>query len=144
MGIETLSERVSKQTSSAVKIVKYLETNKHVNWISYPYAKGSKYKELADKYLPNGAGGILSFEFAGTEEQKRKFIESVNIFGYQANIGDARSLIVNPAQTTHGELTHEQREVTGLSINTIRLSIGLEDPQDLIDDLDQAFVKAFE
>lgn len=65
-------------------------------------------------------------------------------FGYQANIGDARSLIVNPAQTTHGELTHEQREVTGLSINTIRLSIGLEDPQDLIDDLDQAFVKAFE
>ncbi|MCR5488884.1 MAG: PLP-dependent transferase [Saccharofermentans sp.] len=86
----------------------------------------------------------VSFEFAGTEEQKRKFIESVNIFGYQANIGDARSLIVNPAQTTHGELTHEQREVTGLSINTIRLSIGLEDPQDLIDDLDQAFVKAFE
>ena len=143
LGIETLSERVAKQTTSAVKIVKYLETNKHVNWISYPYAAGSKYKALADKYLPKGAGGIFSFEFNGTEEQKRKFIESVNIFGYQANIGDARSLIVNPAQTTHGELTHEQRDVTGLSINTIRLSIGLEDPQDLIDDLDQAFEKAF-
>ena len=143
LGIETLSERVAKQTSSAVKIVKYLETNKHVNWISYPYAAGSKYKALADKYLPKGAGGIFSFEFNGTEEQKRKFIESVNIFGYQANIGDARSLIVNPAQTTHGELTHEQRDVTGLSINTIRLSIGLEDPQDLIDDLAQAFEKAF-
>ena len=143
LGIETLSERVSKQTSSALKIVKYLEENEHVNWVSYPYAKGSKYKELADKYLPNGAGGIFSFEFRGTEEQKRKFIESVNIFGYQANIGDARSLIVNPAQTTHGELTHEQRKVTGLTINTIRLSIGLEDPQDLIDDLDQAFANTF-
>lgn len=75
--------------------------------------------------------------------EKRKFIESVKIFGYQANIGDARSLIVNPAQTTHGELTIEQREVTGLTINTIRLSIGLEDPQDLIDDLDQSFKAVF-
>ena len=82
-------------------------------------------------------------KFNGTRRTERKFIESVNIFGYQANIGDARSLIVNPAQTTHGELTHEQRDVTGLSINTIRLSIGLEDPQDLIDDLAQAFEKAF-
>ena len=143
LGIETLSERVSKQVSSALKIVEYLDNNEHVNWVSYPYAKNSKYKDLADRYLPNGAGGIFSFEFNGTEEQKRKFIESVNIFGYQANIGDARSLIVNPAQTTHGELTNEQRESTGLTLNTIRLSIGLEDPQDLIDDLDQAFKKVF-
>lgn len=144
LGIETLSERVSKQVSSALKIVEYLDNNEHVNWVSYPYAKNSKYKDLADRYLPNGAGGIFSFEFNGTEEQKRKFIESVNIFGYQANIGDARSLIVNPAQTTHGELTNEQRESTGLTLNTIRLSIGLEDPQDLIDDLDQAFKKVFQ
>ena len=143
LGIETLSERVSKQVSSALKIVEYLDNNEHVNWVSYPYAKNSKYKDLADRYLPNGAGGIFSFEFNGTEGQKRKFIESVNIFGYQANIGDARSLIVNPAQTTHGELTNEQRESTGLTLNTIRLSIGLEDPQDLIDDLDQAFKKVF-
>ena len=144
LGIETLSERVSKQVSSALKIVEYLDNNEHVNWVSYPYAKNSKYKDLADRYLPNGAGGIFSFEFNGTEEQKRKFIESVNIFGYQANIGDARSLIVNPAQTTHGELTNEQRKSTGLTLNTIRLSIGLEDPQDLIDDLDQAFKKVFQ
>ena len=143
LGIETLSERVSKQVSSALKIVRYLEKNEHVNLVSYPNAEGSKYKALADRYLPNGAGGIFSFEFKGTEEQKRKFIESVKIFGYQANIGDARSLIVNPAQTTHGELTIEQREVTGLTINMIRLSIGLEDPQDLIDDLDQAFKAVF-
>ena len=143
LGIETLSERVSKQVSSALKIVEYLDNNEHVNSVSYPYAKNSKYKALADKYLPNGAGGLFSFEFNGTEEQKRKFIEAVNIFGYQANIGDAKSLIVNPAQTTHGELTYEQRDITGLTLSTIRLSIGLEDPQDLIDDLDQAFEKAF-
>lgn len=143
LGIETLSERVSKQVSSARKIVEYLDNNEHVARVSHPYAKNSKYKDLADKYLPSGAGSIFSFEFIGTEQQKRSFIEAVEIFGYQANIGDARSLIVNPAQTTHIELTNEERDVVGLTLNTIRLSIGLEDPDDLISDLRQAFDEVF-
>ncbi len=143
LGVETLSERVAKQVSSAQRIVQYLDNNEHVARVHYPHAKGSRYKALAERYLPKGAGGILSFEFIGTEEEKRKFIESVKIFGYQANIGDARSLIVNPAQTTHIELTPEQREVIGLTLNTIRLSIGLEDPGDLIEDLEQAFQNVF-
>ena len=134
---------MSKQVSSARKIVEYLDNNEHVARVSHPYAKNSKYKDLADKYLPSGAGSIFSFEFIGTEQQKRSFIEAVEIFGYQANIGDARSLIVNPAQTTHIELTNEERDVVGLTLNTIRLSIGLEDPDDLISDLRQAFDKVF-
>lgn len=100
-------------------------------------------KHVADQYFPKGAGAILSFGFKGTEKQKRKFLAATKIFGYQANIGDARSLIINPTETTHVELTHKQRELTGLSVDTIRLSLGLESAKDLIADLEQAFKTAF-
>ena len=143
LGLETLSERVAKQVANAEAVLRYLEENEHVAWIRYPLAKGSPYRELAARYLPRGAGAILSFGFKGTEEQKRQFLASVEVFGYQANIGDARSLIINPAQTTHVELTNDQRELVGLSVDTIRLSFGLESPKDLIADLEQAFQKVF-
>lgn len=143
LGLETLSERVEKQVANAKAVLKYLEANGHVSWVRYPYAKGSPYRELADRYFPKGPGSVLSFGFNGTEEQKRKFLASTKVFGYQANIGDARSLLINPAQTTHVELTTRQRELVGLSLDTIRLSFGLESAKDLIDDLEQAFAAAF-
>lgn len=143
IGLETLSERVAKQVANTRSVLEYLEKNNHVSWVRHPYAKGNSYKAMADRYFPKGAGSILSFGFKGTEEQKRTFLASTKVFGYQANIGDARSLIINPAQTTHVELTLEQRKLVGLSLDTIRLSLGLESAKDLIDDLDQAFQTAF-
>jgi len=143
LGLETLSERVAKQVANAKAVIEYLEQNEHVSWVRHPYAKDNPYKALADKYFPKGAGAVVSFGFKGTEEQKRKFLAATKVFSYQANIGDARSLIINPTETTHVELTHKQRKLTGLSTDTIRLSLGLESPKDLIADLQQAFEVAF-
>ncbi|MBQ8935267.1 MAG: O-acetylhomoserine aminocarboxypropyltransferase/cysteine synthase [Oscillospiraceae bacterium] len=143
LGLETLSERVQKQVANAEKTIRYLEQNPHVSWVRHPSAKGSPYRALAERYFPKGAGSVLSFGFKGTEEQKRTFLAATKIFGYQANIGDARSLIINPAETTHVELTRAQRKAVGLTPDTIRLSLGLESAEDLKRDLDQAFEKAF-
>jgi O-acetylhomoserine (thiol)-lyase len=143
LGLETLSERVDKQVSNARAVIQYLESSPYVAWVRHPDAKNNPYKPLSDKYFPRGTGGVLSFGFKGKEEQKRKFLAATRVFGYQANIGDARSLIINPSETTHVELTHGQRELTGLSTDTIRLSLGLESPKDLIADLEQAFEAAF-
>lgn len=143
LGMETLSERLSRQVASTKKIVEYLEKNPHAEWVRHPFAVDSSFKERAKKYFPKGAGSIFSFGFKGTEEEKRKFLVSTRIFKYASNIGDARSLIINPTQTTHLELTKEQQKQVGLTDNTIRLSVGLEDAQDLIEDLEQAFQQVF-
>lgn len=140
LGIETLSERLSKSVKSAEKIVEFLETRPEVSWVNHPHAKNSKYKALAAKYFPKGAGAILSF---GLKKNDRatiiKFLETVKVFSFQANIGDARSLIINPATTTHIELPERAQELADIHSETIRLSIGLEDVNDLIADLEQAF-----
>jgi O-acetylhomoserine (thiol)-lyase len=143
LGVETLSERVKTQVENARKVRRYLETCPHVAWLRHPETGDSPYRDLAAKYFPKGAGSIVSFGFKGTEEARRTFLASTEIFSYQANIGDVRSLIVNPAQTTHVELTERQRELTNLTPDTIRLSLGLEDANDLIADLKQAFEKAY-
>jgi O-acetylhomoserine (thiol)-lyase len=142
LGIETLSERIDKQTKNTERVLEYLEASPDVEWVRHPRAAKSPCRELARKYLPRGAGSVLSFGFAGSEAQMRSFIEATELFSYHPNIGDAKSLIINPAQTTHIELTPEQREKTGLADNTVRLSIGLEDADDLIADLAQAFAKS--
>lgn len=142
LGLETLSERVQKQINNTKKILEYLETEDGVSWISYPTIETSPYKSLADKYFPKGAGSTFTFGFNGRPEQINKLINSVKLFSYQANVGDARSLIINVAKTTHGELTEEQLKLAKISQETIRLSIGLEDADDLIDDLRQAFREA--
>ncbi|MDR0840992.1 MAG: aminotransferase class I/II-fold pyridoxal phosphate-dependent enzyme [Christensenellaceae bacterium] len=143
LGLETLSERVEKQLANAKAVLAYLEGHPHVGWVRHPYVQGNPYRALADRYFPKGVGAILSFAFAGTEEQRRIFLAATKIFGYQANLGDARSLIINPAGTTHVELTYAQRELVGLTPDTIRLSFGLESAKDLIADLEQAFAAAF-
>ena len=139
IGIETLSERVEKQVSNTKKVIEYLSTEEKVAWVSYPSLETSPYKELADKYFPKGVGSTFTFGFNGTEEEIYKLTEAVELFSYQANVGDARSLIINSPKTTHGELTEDQKELAKIKAETIRLSIGLEDSEDLINDLKQAF-----
>jgi O-acetylhomoserine (thiol)-lyase len=143
LGIETLSERVAKQVSSTEKIVRYLESNKRVTWVKHPSAKGSPSATLAKKYLPKGVGSVFSFGVEASDEQINKLIDSTELFSYQANVGDARSLIINSPKTTHGELRPDEQKLADIAPETIRLSIGLEDPEDLIADLDQAIEKAF-
>jgi O-acetylhomoserine (thiol)-lyase len=140
-GVETLSERVKKQTESAKKIAEFLSKHPKVSWVSLPTLPGSKYFDLAKKYFKKGAGGTFSFGFNGSEEEISRFIDNLKLFSYHANVGDARSLIINSAKTTHGELTEEEQANAGIKPETIRLSIGLEDPRDLIADLKQAFGK---
>lgn len=143
LGLETLSERVQKQVSNAEKIIKYLETKEEVAWVNHPAAKDSKYKLLAQKYLPKGAGAIFTFGLNATEDQINSFIDATSIFSYHANVGDARSLIINSPKTTHGELTPEEQEFAKIPPETLRLSIGIEDANDLIADLDKAFKSTF-
>lgn len=142
LGIETLSERVDKQVANTRKIVNFLKTSDAVKWIRYPELEDSQYKKLADKYYKKGVGSTFSFGFNGNADQIYKLIDSVELFSYQANVGDARSLIVNVQKTTHGELSEEEFKLADIPEETIRLSIGLEDPEDLINDLKQAFKKA--
>ena len=144
IGLETLSERLQKQISNTERIVKYLDENSKVTWVKYPTAKNSPYKKFAEKYLPKGAGSVFTFGFSGTDKQINLFIDSLKIFSYHSNVGDARSLVTNSPKTTHVELTPEEQIIAGIFPDTIRLSIGLEDPEDLIADLDQAINKAFE
>ncbi|GAE87896.1 O-acetylhomoserine aminocarboxypropyltransferase/cysteine synthase family protein [Acetivibrio straminisolvens] len=142
IGLETLSERIEKQVRNAGILAEYLKTHKSVEWVRYPGLKDSPYHELAQRDFPKGAGGILSFGFKGTTEQREAFLNSVKLFNYHVNIGDARSLIVNSPQTTHSELEPEEKKIADIPENLIRISAGLEDPADLIADLEQAFEKA--
>ena len=142
-GLSTLSVRLDKKVQTIRKIVEFLESRGEVEFVRYPYAKGSQFKELADRDFPKGPGALLSFGFKGTREQEGIFIKSLKNFNYHVNIGDVRSLITNPPENTHTELEPDQLELADVPKNLIRLSIGLEDAEDLISDLTQAFEKAF-
>jgi len=139
IGLETITERLNKTVETTNKITEYLEENENVEWVSFPTLKSSPYKALGDKYFPKGAGGVFSFGFKGDKEQIYKFFNALKIFSYQINIGDARSLITNPPKSTHYGLTDEQLIKAKIPLNTIRITVGLEDPKDLINDLNQAF-----
>lgn len=143
IGLETLSERVAKQVANTRRVVEYLETRTDaVAWVNYPETKDSPYRELAQKYFPKGAGTVISFGFKGDDKQIATLLTATQLFGYQANVGDAKSLIVNSPKTTHGELRPAELANAGILPETIRLSLGLEDAEDLIADLEQAFAKA--
>ncbi|ANZ61052.1 O-acetylhomoserine aminocarboxypropyltransferase [Secundilactobacillus paracollinoides] len=141
IGLETISERVTKEVASATKIAKYLQENSHVKRVYYSGLDTEN--SLVKKYYPHGIGAILAFEVAGGIAQIRDIINGVQIFSYLPNVGDAKSLIVNPTKTTHREIPEEIRAKHALNDNVIRLSIGLEDVDDLIADLDQAISGAF-
>jgi O-acetylhomoserine (thiol)-lyase len=143
LGLETLSERLNKQVHNAQTVAEYLRGHEFVEWVRYPALKQSAYHELYERDFKNGAGGILSFGFKGTDVERETFLNSIRLFHYHVNIGDARSLIVNSPQTTHGELEADEKAIADIPENLIRISAGLEDPVDLINDLEQAFTHAF-
>ena len=142
LGLETISERIEKQVKNVEKIVSFLKSSEYVDWVSYPYLDDSPSRFLAQKYFPKGVGQLFSFGIKGTEETIYKFVNSVNVFSYQLNLGDARSLVANARRTTHGELTDEELRLANIPDNAIRVSVGIEDADDLIADLQQAFEKA--
>lgn len=144
LGLETLSERIEKQIGNTNEIIGFLKRNEHVAWIKYPSLAESPEKKLADKYLPKGSGSVFSFGLKGGTRRINTFLESLKLFNFHVNLGDAKSLIVNSPKTTHSELTPEEQSRAQLLPETIRVSVGLEDPKDLIADLDQAFRAAFE
>lgn len=143
LGLETLSERVSKEVLTALKIAQYLESNEHVEKIFHSGLLNTSQSKLVEKYYPNGIGTVFSFKLGGTVENTRKLLNSVKLFTYLPNVGDNRSLIVNPSGTTHREVPENERKKQNISDNLIRLSIGLENADDLIQDLEQAIEQAF-
>lgn len=137
-GLETLSLRLEKHVANAKKVADFLSSHQAVNWVHYPSLKGDKYYDLAQKYLPKGAGSIFTFGIKGDEEAAAKFINSLEIFSHLANVADAKSLVIHPGTTTHQQLSDEDQLAAGITKDTIRLSIGIEDADDLIWDLSQA------
>ena len=137
-GIETLHVRMERHVANALKVATFLEGHKRVAWVSYAGLSSSRYRALAEKYLPRGAGAVFTFGVQGGYEAGIRLVESVRLISHLANIGDTRSLILHPASTTHRQLSDEQRLAAGAGPDVIRLSIGLESADDLIRDLDQA------
>lgn len=138
-GLETLSLRVERHVSNTKKVVDYLLKHPQVSWVNYPSVKGNKYYDLAQKYLPKGAGSIFTFGIKGGIKTAVKFIDSLELFSLLANVADAKSLVIHPASTTHSQLSEKDLLASGVTPDQVRLSIGIEDADDLIYDLDQAF-----
>jgi O-acetylhomoserine (thiol)-lyase len=141
-GLETLSLRVEKHVANAKKIAAYLHGHPQVSWVNYPSLPSSKYYSLAQKYLPKGSGSIFTFGIKGGIEAGRKFINNVKIFSLLANVADAKSLVIHPGSTTHSQLSEEEQLSAGVTPDMVRLSIGIEDVDDLIWDLEQALEKS--
>lgn len=138
-GIETLDIRMKKHSENALKLAAWLSTNKEVAWVNYPGLKISKYNDLAQKYLPKGQSGIVTFGLKKGFEGGKVVADKTKLFALLANIGDTKSLIIHPASTTHQQLDEEAQKATGVTPDLIRLSVGLEDVNDLIEDLENAF-----
>ncbi|MFQ5548977.1 MAG: O-acetylhomoserine aminocarboxypropyltransferase/cysteine synthase family protein [Woeseia sp.] len=136
-GVETLPLRMRQHVSNAEQVAAFLEDHHDVGKVSYPGLPDDTYHELARKYLPEGAGAVFCFELPGGREHGLKFIESLTLFSHLANVGDAKSLVIHPASTTHRQLNDDELQAAGISPGTIRVSIGIEDADDLIWDLEQ-------
>jgi O-acetylhomoserine (thiol)-lyase len=138
-GLETLSLRMERHSANALRIARWLEERDEVEWVTYPGLESSPWHERAQRYLPRGQSAILSFGIKGGAEAGRAFVEAVELFSHLANVGDVRSLIIHPATTTHSQLTEAEQATTGVTPELIRLSVGIETIDDLIDDLDAGF-----
>lgn len=137
-GVETLGLRMDRHVANAQAVAEHLEGHDLVEWVAYPGLASSPYKALADRYLPKGPGAVFSFGVSGGYDAGRKLIDSVQLFSHLANVGDTRSLIIHPSSTTHQQLPVADQDAAGVSPEMVRLSIGLEDLDDLLWDLDQA------
>ncbi|HXY90175.1 MAG TPA: O-acetylhomoserine aminocarboxypropyltransferase [Xanthobacteraceae bacterium] len=136
-GIETLPLRMQRHCDNALTVAEYLAGHKQVAWVSYPGLKGDRYYQLAKRYVPKGSGAVFTFGLKGGYEAGIKLVSDVKLFSHLANIGDTRSLIIHPASTTHRQLSDMQKTQAGAGPDVVRLSIGLEDPEDIIADLEQ-------
>jgi O-acetylhomoserine (thiol)-lyase len=141
-GLETLPLRQKKHSENALAAAKFLKTHPLVNWVNYPGLEDHPSHKTALKYLKGHFGGIVGFGIKGGLEAGKRFINSVKLFSHLANIGDAKSLVIHPASTTHSQLTREEQEETGVTEDYVRLSVGIEDIEDIKEDLDQALKKA--
>jgi O-acetylhomoserine (thiol)-lyase len=137
-GLESLSLRVERHVGNALKIAAWLNDHPLVAWVNYPSLPGNKYYDLAQKYLPRGAGSIFTFGIKGDIDKAKRFINNLELFSNLANVADAKSLVIHPATTTHSQLSEEDQKLAGVTPDQIRLSIGIEDVEDLIFDLDNA------
>jgi O-acetylhomoserine (thiol)-lyase len=136
LGLETLPLRMTRHVENALAVARWLEKQPGVTRVRYPGLDSSPYRALAKKYLPRGAGAIFSFDLPGGRDAGRKFIEALTIWSHLANVGDAKSLVIHPASTTHRQLSDEELTAAGISAGTIRLSVGLESVEDLLADLE--------
>ena len=136
-GIETLPLRMRQHVSNAQTVAEFLQADSRVDRVTYPGLSGSCYRQLADKYLPDGTGAVFCFDLPGGRDDGRRFIESLSLFSHLANVGDAKSLVIHPASTTHRQLSEDELAAAGIGLGTIRLSIGIEGASDLIWDLSQ-------
>jgi len=141
-GIETLSMRMDRHVANSLAVAQYLEAHPKVSWVRYPSLKSSPYYSLAQKYMPKGAGAVFSFGLKGGYDAGKKLVDSLKLFSHLANVGDVRSLVIHPASTTHQQLSAGQQAAAGVTPDMVRLSVGLEDLEDITWDLDQALAAA--
>jgi O-acetylhomoserine (thiol)-lyase len=141
-GVETLHLRVERHCANALKVAQFLEAHPKVKWVNYPGLRSSPYHDLAKRYLSNGFGGLVGFGLKSGLEGGRKFIDALQLHSHVANIGDARSLAIHPASTTHSQLTAQERDAAGVTDDYVRLSVGIEDIEDILADLEAALAKA--
>ena len=138
-GLETLSLRIERHVENALKVVEYLKNHPQVEQVNHPSLATGRAKELYDRYFPHGAASIFTFEIKGGEAAARKFTESLQLFSLLANVADVKSLVIHPASTTHSQLTEEELRAGGITPSTVRLSIGTEHIDDILEDLEQGF-----
>jgi O-acetylhomoserine (thiol)-lyase len=140
-GLETLSLRMERHVVNARAVAEFLVAHDRASNVTYPGLPDSRYRPLVDKYLPRGAGAVFSFDCAGGRDGGQELIRGVTLWSHLANVGDAKSLIIHPASTTHRQLSDEELAAAGVGPGTIRLSVGLESVQDLTWDLEQGFAR---
>ncbi|KGM99682.1 O-acetylhomoserine aminocarboxypropyltransferase, partial [Clostridium botulinum C/D str. DC5] len=138
LGLETLHLRMERHSENALKLAKFLESHENVNWVSYPLLQSHPTYHTAKKYLKNGASGILTFGVKGGIEAGKEFIRNLKLAALVVHLGDARTSVLHPASTTHGQLTKEEQLAAGVTEDLIRVSVGIEDIEDIIKDFDQA------
>jgi len=141
-GIETLHLRMPRHCETAQRVAEHLAAHPAVEWVNYPTLAGNRYRALAARYLPRGAGGILTFGVKGGAPSGERFIESVEMCSHLANVGDAKTLVIHPASTTHRQLSEDEQRAAGVGPEMIRLSVGLEAADDILWDLDQALARS--
>jgi O-acetylhomoserine (thiol)-lyase len=141
-GLETLHVRVERHVENAVAVAKFLQSHERVSWVNYPGLPSSRYHALAQKYLAKGSGSIMTFGIKGGMPAGVKFIEALQFFSHLANVGDAKTLVIHPASTTHRQLSEEDQVKAGVGPDMVRLSIGIEDIDDILWDLDQALARS--